>query len=724
MNPRPDSFSPLPPEDRIDKICDAFERAWHNAEYPQIVQFLELGGDLSRKDLFSELLLVELELRHDRNELPTRNEYLRQFPEFAEQIEAIDFRQGFAPLPQLSEDADGGPAATAFAPGSRVAHFCFNELLGTGAVGEVWKATDTRLQRIVAIKVPRSRNLTEAEMHRFLREGRAAAQLNHPNIVPIHEVGRDGPTPYIVSKYVSGADLRHHLAAGPFPPVSAAEICAKLANALGHAHFLGIVHRDLKPANVLLDGRNEPHITDFGLAKWTHDSRDLTLHGQLLGTIAYMAPEQASGQVGLVDHRTDVYALGAALYEMLTGRGPFQGDEVSVIHKIVSEKFVAPPIKDRQIPSDLRTICLKALEKDPRRRFQSADEFGADLERFLRRQPIRARRVSPLERSWRWIKRRPSVAVALALFIVAAIATLGVVSLSQENFELQGFRPIKIKSMPAGARIALVPMDRATGQLSSNPEDVVRPWQVTPLTTYIKPGTYLVEAAHPASDDSPRFSEVYLVVPEQRRLKHAAQNNKRNESLNDPIDVQIMIPEHLDEVVVGMVPIPIGESLRREHPELPALIYVDMKATLSIRPPHGTNWNSENDEDYDQLQAATIWAAEANKRLPSASEFDAIIASLATNDVNVAKTSQGIEGLFDDIPEWTTSTYAYFGAGRPADVDRLKHMIVLKGFRDITPFSGSLLSPEGQLLCTRDVAAGHVAMRFVRSGAPRYISGE
>jgi tRNA A-37 threonylcarbamoyl transferase component Bud32 len=299
--------------------------------------------------------------------------------------------------------------------------------LGRGTMGVVYQARHQKLHRQVALKmILAGSHAGAAELARFQTEAEAIARLQHPNIVQVHEVGEHEGKPFVALEFCGGGSLDKKLNGTPLPAAEAAALVETLARAVQAAHEHHVVHRDLKPANVLLAEDGTPKITDFGLAKKL-DEASQTQSGAILGTPSYMAPEQAGGKSAAVGPLADVYALGAILYECLTGRPPFKAvTPMETILQVVADEPVPPSRLQPRIPRDLETICLKCLRKEPARRYGSATALAEDLQRFLKGEPIRARPVGRAERVLKWVRRNPAVAASLAAVALTLIVGAGV----------------------------------------------------------------------------------------------------------------------------------------------------------------------------------------------------------------------------------------------------------------------------------------------------------
>ena len=289
------------------------------------------------------------------------------------------------------------------------------EEIARGGMGVVFKARHVRLGGVVALKMILAGELaSHDDVLRFHIEAEAASKLAHPNIVPIYEVGRVDGQHYFTMRLIEGKNLASRIDAGPLDPCLAAELLRDIALAVQHAHEHGVIHRDLKPDNILLDADGRPHITDFGVARRTYERSNLTDAGQVLGTPSYMSPEQAAGEPNVIGPAADIYSLGAVLYTMLTGRPPLECHRIDILAQLMEYEPIVPRRLNLRIPPDLETICLKCLAKQPRKRYASAADLAADLNRFLANQPIHAKAACLVARASRWIRRQPRTAAAVA----------------------------------------------------------------------------------------------------------------------------------------------------------------------------------------------------------------------------------------------------------------------------------------------------------------------
>ncbi|HXJ61814.1 MAG TPA: serine/threonine-protein kinase [Verrucomicrobiae bacterium] len=337
---------------------------------------------------------------------------------------------GFGPTPtkEALEPTEGSAAQSAIGTVRYFGDYELLEEIARGGMGTVFKARQTSLNRLVAIKVISAGTLaTEESVKRFKAEAESAASLSHPNIVPIFEIGRHEGQHYFSMALIEGPTLRATLAREKSRRLEslpgAAKLVATIARAVHYAHQRGVLHRDLKPGNILIDAKGQPHLTDFGLAKLIEKESTLTHTNAVMGTPAYMSPEQARGDTKDVTTAADVYGLGAVLYETLTGSPPFGGGtSMETIRQVLDQEPRRPSFFNPEIDRDLETICLKCLEKEPPRRYASAAAFADDLEHWLRSEPIAARPISNFERAKKWVRRRPAIAALGVLSLVSLLA--------------------------------------------------------------------------------------------------------------------------------------------------------------------------------------------------------------------------------------------------------------------------------------------------------------
>jgi DNA-binding beta-propeller fold protein YncE/tRNA A-37 threonylcarbamoyl transferase component Bud32 len=462
--PSEDSL-PLSAELRIDAVCQRFEAAWRAVKCggarPVVEAYLDHAAVPERAALLRELLALDLDYRRHLGERPTTEEYRPRFPTHGGVIEQLFREQTPAAISPVHrrrgpEGADGLPGqdTTTIPPRLRpparspegdaeqidstvmtgwpgIHGYEVLAELGRGGMGVVYKARQARPDRLVALKmILAGAHAGEEELARFRAEAEALARLQHPNFVQVYEVAEHDGLPYISLEFCAGGSLADRLDGTPLPPAKAAQLVEMLATAMHAAHRAGIVHRDLKPANVLLTdeaplGKCLPKIGDFGLAKRLDGGAARTASGAVLGTPSYMAPEQAAPK-GAVGPAADVYALGAILYELLTGRPPFKAaTTLDTILQVVADEPVPVRTLQPRVPRDVETICLKCLQKDPAKRYCSAEELAVDLRKFNEGKPILARPVGRLEKAAKWAWRRPAAAALLAVSGLALLASVG-----------------------------------------------------------------------------------------------------------------------------------------------------------------------------------------------------------------------------------------------------------------------------------------------------------
>jgi tetratricopeptide (TPR) repeat protein len=481
--------TPTSPIDRasLDDVLDQQSERWKHGDRALVEDYLARYPALEADaESVLDLIYQEILLRRGLGESPGPEEYTQRFPAWTDALirqfavdDAMQPADDAAEYGVLGREAHAGKVSL---DANRSEHASQNdidgyevlEVLGRGGMGVVFKARDIRLGRIVAIKmIADGQHAGQGQLERFLSEAAVVARVQHPHIIQVHAIGEHLGRPYFSLEFAEGGSLADRFAQGPMTSADAAELVETLAHAVHAAHGAGIVHRDLKPSNVLLTAGNVPKIADFGLAKLIGGDSARTLSGEALGTPSYMAPEQAEGRSKQVGPGADVYALGAILYHALTGRPPFLGDSaIETIKLVTSAEVVAPRRHRPGVPRDLETICLKCLEKDPRKRYVSADLLAHDLNRFRQGRPIVARPVGPVGRLGRWARRNPMLSLTTAALLVTF--TLGTPALLLLWLRARGERDHAVRSRDRA--IGAVRLLLGSGGAESQIEEV-RPYR-------------------------------------------------------------------------------------------------------------------------------------------------------------------------------------------------------------------------------------------------------
>ncbi len=462
---RPPSFQPYLPAPSselylatlIEVVCIDLENRWKATHLaasqgrdilpvpPMLEEYLASYPELSSEQVLPKLIQEEIRIRDALDYLPTLEELERRFPQLSGKLEPLLSEVTSSPATSAKRRSDqrldvnasterfgsgrelvAGQETISIAsrPPASFGDYVLLRQIAAGAMGVVYEARQKSLDRIVALKfIHRGQLADQQDRRRFLKEAEHAAQLSHPHIVPVYEVGQFEDWPFFAMGFIDGGSLQQRMLADPISPRQAAEIMATIADAVAYAHERGIVHRDLKPANVMMNEAGQPVVTDFGLAKRVDSTASVTETGQIMGTPAYMAPEQASGETHAIGPHSDQYSLGVVLYELLTGRRPFDGPVHLILAKVVA--LEPPTVRELapQAPRDLEAICLKAMQKRPANRYGSVREMASDLQRYLRDEAILARRYGVRERLARFVRKRAGVLMALAALLAASATT-------------------------------------------------------------------------------------------------------------------------------------------------------------------------------------------------------------------------------------------------------------------------------------------------------------
>lgn len=630
--------------------------------------------------------------------------------------------------------------------------------IGRGQFGSVWRAIDRHLRRTVALKIPRREDLHPHTRNMFLREGRAAALLKHENIVPVYEVFEDDGQIYIASEFIDGDDLKISLAGGEFSTQAAVvEFIIQTAEALHYAHSRGVIHRDLKPGNILVDAEGRPHITDFGLAKIESFDSTLTVNGDLpVGTMAYMSPEQAAGEVHGLDCRSDVFALGSIFYEMLTRQRPFPGVSFDILEKVREANPVRPRHHKPDLPPRLEAICLKAMARNREDRYQTAREFADDLRRFAMGEPTVARPITRAMVARNWLRKNLTfAAVCLVALSSTAAAALALFQAPTKTL------PVTITTVPAGARLAVFPLDPETAKPI---DDKVIHTGRTPVSLRLPPSDYLIVAKL----DDGRFHEVYRHVPDEptrtaevyphrgwhaddrgriklpaigipaldvcknmAALSGTGGSSSGNDQPGQPLAKEYVAPFHLDTREVTV------DEFRK--------VYYDHMAGLGVIDAPGNHPMTGTLFDY------AVWYAEqVGKRLPLESEYEFAatnggktlfpwgddpqpipwqLTAVESLEFDKTATQPPIYGLFSNGAEFTASPYVEpqlfsKSTGRPAFVSPLFEHVRIQGGsygpRNESPpiISSDTLGVPSSI--PRRQLSHHVGFRCARSQSPRW----
>jgi formylglycine-generating enzyme required for sulfatase activity len=666
----------------------------------------------------------------------------------------------------------------------RLGRYVIRHLVGKGGFGAVYAAYDEELDRLVAVKVPYARRLAPGEQQQAFAEARRHAKLDHPNIVPIYDVGRTDEIPcYFVSKLIAGRDLAERLKESRPGYREAAALLLPVAEALAHLHGRGLIHRDVKPRNILLDEAGVPYLADFGLAMPPLPPEGSADEQLLAGTLAYMSPEQARGENRQLDGRSDLYALGVVLYELLTGERPFTGGVVTVRTRILQEEPTPPHLLDPGVPRDLEAVCLKLLAKDPAQRYQHADELAEDLRRFLAGEPLRyGRKTGMSERVLSWLRRHRAVSAAAA---VAGVAVMLALLLAMRRppprevpvlVEREKTVRATVQTRPSGAAVSFFPLDGETGEV--RPDKVVRARAGDVVD--VVPGYNLVVAVLEGKPgETVRFHEVLRLVPGSKaRLTgpFRFQEAKYRDGVWHLFDITIppadvtremcLVPG-AEEFVMGSDELKLEGQLALAPPHrhsMPAFYLDTTEVTVRAynqavvgddmrqHPPAvGEPNHPVTSVRWDQ---AVSWAEKIGKRLPDEAEYEYAATACGKQrypwgndlpeplgkkqwrfgpvgepgyDALKLPGQPVVYGLYSNAAEWTSSWVGGYPGLEPAEAEPKLRVIRGGPFSVVegrTELSGVLGGPRERFSLVIPVNRPGLGFRCVRSAKPRWNAEE
>ena len=650
--------------DQLEQICNEFESRLGQKANPRVEDYLERVAIAERRAMLRKL--VSIECKYAEPGEVDFSAYFRRFPESIDVLTSL--RKELVKDPanlERTQIAVQPTEDTSIESSTILPHlkrFQLIKMAGEGGFGTVYEAYDLKLKRQVAVKLPNKGTAATRDLAAIMNEAQTNAKLHHSNIVQVYDVDEEACV--IVTHYIEGCNLKRWRGDRIVEPIPAVQLMIKLANAVQYAHLNGVIHRDLKPSNVLMDLAGEPRIADFGLAKHESAVDTLARPGEVMGTLEYMAPEQARADHPAVERRSDIYSLGVILYELLTGRLPFQGERALLLSKIIHDAPPDPRTINPRIPVDLAEICLKCLEKSPSDRYSSARELQEDLERYLEGEVIQGVTMPWHVHVTKWIAKRYQRVRHLWIGLVAGMGVIA--TLVWASMPAPFRQQVLFRTDPPGCAITAVMLDPVTGE--PDPEKIYALRGKTPLNAKLPPGDYFVVAVlNPGGVNSDvRFQEVFRHVPDVDEGTAFARNHNlwKTDSDKRILLPKITIPpaDNTDGMVY------VAESLI-ESPKLfswdsatesqmvsvsafyadPAEVTLEDTAHLGSKTVLVSAVPPFVSARYDE---AVAFAEHVGKRIPFAAELAALEAAA---DREFQTGGIGITGIRSQLWEWTAT---------------------------------------------------------------------